>query len=278
MHERERGVVLRLVSAVQYGPVRAHAVSLDEATALIAERAKGGKGGFVLTPNVDHIAIARHEPAMAAAYARAFLSVVDGIPLVVISRLLGLAVRVKVSGSDLFEPLMARCAAEGVPVYFLGATAQSCEQASRKLRASYPALEIAGYDASDFDLERAPEEAEAALARARDSGARLIVVCLPPRKQLMLARFEDAYRPAVGIGAGSTLAFYVGAVQRAPAWVSRAGLEWLFRLSQEPRRLWRRYLVEDMAALPVFARMALDRLRGRPLQAPDPELRRPDAA
>jgi N-acetylglucosaminyldiphosphoundecaprenol N-acetyl-beta-D-mannosaminyltransferase len=266
------------VSAVQYGPIRAHAVSLDEATVLIAERAKSGKGGFVLTPNFDHIAIARHEPAMAAAYERAFLSVVDGIPLVVISRLLGLAVRQKVSGSDLFEPLMARCATEGVPVYFLGATAETCEQASRKLRTSYPAIEIAGFDASDFDLERAPEAAEAALSRARDSGARLIVVCLPPRKQLMLARFEDAYRPAVGIGAGSTLAFYVGVVQRAPSWISRAGLEWLFRLSREPRRLWRRYLVEDMAAVPVFARMALDRLRGRPLQGPDPELRRPEPA
>ena len=89
---------------------------------------------------------------------------------------------------------------------------------------------------------------------------------MPPAKQLMLYRFEDEYRPAVGIGAGSTLAFYAGAVSRAPRFVSRIGLEWLYRLCQEPGRLWRRYLLEDPKALPVLARMVLDRLRGRPLE------------
>ena len=81
----------------------------------------------------------------------------------------------------------------------------------------------------------------------------------------MLHHFEDDYRPAVGIGVGAALAFYVGEVQRAPAWMSRVGLEWLYRLSQEPRRLWRRYLIEDPQALPIFLRMAIDRARRRPL-------------
>jgi len=93
-----------------------------------------------------------------------------------------------------------------------------------------------------------------------------VLVCLPPAKQLMLHRFVDDYRPAVGIGVGSTLAFYSGLVRRAPAWMSRLGLEWLHRLGQEPSRLWRRYLVEDPKGLLVLGRMALDRLRGRPLE------------
>ena len=256
------------IEVVQFGPVRAHAVSMPEAIELIAERARGDDGGFVLTPNLDHIAIALETPEMVEAYDRAFLSLADGAPLVAVSRLLRLPLRDKVSGSDLFEPLMARCARERLPVYFLGATASACEATTRKLRAAHPDIEIAGYDASVFDLDGNPAAVIEALHGARASGARLVLVCLPPRKQLLLARFEEEYRPAVGVGAGSSLSFYAGEVRRAPRWVSRLGGEWLYRLFREPRRLWRRYLVEDLVALPVLAGMILDRLRGRPLSRP----------
>ena len=255
----------RETQVVEFGPVRAHAVSTDEAVDLIAKRAASGRGGFVLTPNLDHLALSRRNPEFGAAYDRVFLSLADGMPLIAASRLLRLPIREKVSGSDLFEPLMARCARDRLPVFFLGATPSTCEAASRKLRAQYPGFDLAGYDASHFDLEGDPAAARDALRRARESGARLVLVCLPPVKQMMLFRFEDDYRPAVGIGVGSTLAFYAGELQRAPDWVSRVGLEWLYRLSREPRRLWRRYLIEDPQALPIFLRMALDRLRGRPL-------------
>jgi N-acetylglucosaminyldiphosphoundecaprenol N-acetyl-beta-D-mannosaminyltransferase len=238
---------------------------MAEAIDMIAQRAASGKGGFVLTPNVDHIAIARRTPEMATAYQRAFLTLADGVPLVAVSRLLRLPLREKVSGSDLFEPLMARCAVDHLPVFFLGATPEACRAATQKLRASHPGIEIAGTDSSMFDLDADPAGALDAVRRARQSGARLIMACLPPRKQLLLARFEDEYRPAVGIGAGSALSFYVGEVRRAPAWASGLGLEWLYRLTREPRRLWRRYLIEDVAAAPVLAQMVLDRLRGRPL-------------
>ena len=268
----------REIEVVQFGPVCAHAVSMGEAIDVIAQRAASGEGGFVLTPNLDHIAIARKNPEMVTAYRRAFLSLADGVPLVAVSRLLRLPVKEKVSGSDLFEPLMARCAVDHLPVFFLGATQETCRAATQKLEASHPGIEIVGSDSSVFDLDADPSGAVEALRHARQSAARLIVACLPPRKQLLLARFEDEYRPAVGIGAGSALSFYVGEVRRAPAWASALGLEWLHRLTREPRRLWRRYLIEDMAALPVLAQMVFDRLRGRPLSRSAGTLRRPAAA
>ncbi len=264
----------RQLEAVQYGSICAHAVSMGEAVDLIARRAASGEGGYVLTPNLDHIALSRRDPETAAAYERVFLALADGMPLVAVSRLLRLPVKEKVSGSDLFEPLMARCAHDRLSVFFMGATQEVCEAATRKLRTSYPGIEIAGYDASTFDAEANPGGVIAALNHARESGARLIVVCLPSKKTFLLSRFEEEYRPAVGIGAGSALSFYVGDVRRAPAWVSRLGIEWLYRLIQEPRRLWRRYLVEDVAALPVLAGMVLDRLRGRPLTRTVEPLRR----
>jgi N-acetylglucosaminyldiphosphoundecaprenol N-acetyl-beta-D-mannosaminyltransferase len=253
----------RDLDVVDFGPIHADAVSLGDAVDIIAERAASGEGGFVLTPNVDHLSISLRNPEFADAYRRCFLSLADGMPLVLISRLLRLPLRHKVSGSDLFEPLMARCAGEGLPVFFLGATSATCEAATQRLSATYPAIRVTGYDSSVFDLNVDADHAVAVLRRARDAGTRLIVVCLPPIKQLMLSRFENEYRPAVGIGAGSALSFYVGEVRRAPRWMSQNGLEWLHRLAQEPRRLWRRYLLEAAPVLPVFARMVLARLAGR---------------
>ena len=97
------------------------------------------------------------------------------------------------------------------------ASRPACERATERLRRSHPGLVVAGHDSSLFDLDADPLAAEAALRRARDLGARVVLACLPVAKQLMLYRFEDAYRPAVGIGAGSALAFYAGEVRRAPA-------------------------------------------------------------
>ena len=253
----------RDVAIVDFGSIHVHAVSIGEALDVIAKRAAGGDGGFVLTPNVAHLALSSRSAELVAAYGRCFLSLADGMPLVLLSRILRLPLRHKVSGSELFEPLMARCARDGLPVYFVGATPKACAAAAEKLHAAYPAIRIAGHDSSSFDLDRAPEHVAAVLRRARDAGARVIVVCLPMAKQLMLARYEHEYRPAVGIGAGAALSFYAGELRQAPAWMSRSGLEWTHRLLQEPRRLWRRYLVDSVWALPIFARMAVDRIAGR---------------
>jgi UDP-N-acetyl-D-mannosaminuronic acid transferase (WecB/TagA/CpsF family) len=128
----------REVAVVRFGAVHAHAVSRAEAIELIVERAKSGTGGFVLTPNVDHVSLSTRNSEVALAYSRCFLSLADGMPLVLLSRLLRLPLREKVSGSDLFEPLMARCAREGLPVFFVGATTEPCEAAARKLQIEYP--------------------------------------------------------------------------------------------------------------------------------------------
>ncbi len=226
-------------------------------------------GGFVLTPNVDHIAMAQRSPSLVAAYRRCFLSLPDGMPLLMIARLLRLPVPEKVSGSDIFEPLLARCAREGLPVFFLGSTAESCERATLLLKDRYPEIEITGYDDSFFDPESDSDTAVRALHRARASGARVIICSLPPAKQVLLSEFMWEYAPAVGVATGGALSFLVGDVKRAPSWVSRSGFEWLYRLIQEPRRLWRRYLVEDAAAFPVFASMLVQRLMGRSLSEPD---------
>ena len=255
----------RELPRVRFGRVHAHAISRDDAIDLIVARARNGLGGFVLTPNVDHIAVAQRSPALAEAYRRSFLSLADGMPMVLVSRLLGLPLQTKVSGSDMFEPLLARCAEERLPVFFFGSTAASCERAIAELARRYPTIEITGYDDSYFDVDADPTAAVQALHRARASGARIVICSLPPTKQVLLSQLMWEYAPAVGVATGGALGFFVGDVKRAPLWVSRMSFEWLWRLVHEPARLWRRYLIEDIAALPVLAAMAVKRLLGRPL-------------
>jgi N-acetylglucosaminyldiphosphoundecaprenol N-acetyl-beta-D-mannosaminyltransferase len=202
-------------------------------------------------------------------YRRCFLSLADGMPMVLASRLLGLPLQEKVSGSDVFEPLLARCADEGLPVFFLGSTSELNERAILMLKELYPHIEITGYDDSRFDPDADLDTAARALHRARASGARIVICSLPPAKQVLLSQLMWEYAPAVGVATGGALSFFVGDVKRAPTWVSKMSFEWLWRLVHEPARLWRRYLIEDIAALPVFAGMIVKRLLGRAQSSTD---------
>jgi N-acetylglucosaminyldiphosphoundecaprenol N-acetyl-beta-D-mannosaminyltransferase len=256
--------MMRELPRVRFGRVHVHALSSAEAIDLIVARARGGLGGFVMTPNVDHIAIAQRSPALVEAYRRCFLSLADGMPMVLLSRLLRLPLQAKVSGSDVFEPLLARCAKERLPVFFLGSTADLNERAILELQQRYPEIRITGSDDSYFDVDCDRDVAGRVLRQARASGARIIICSLPPAKQVLLSEYMWDYAPAVGVATGGALSFFVGDVKRAPAWVSYLSFEWLWRLAHEPGRLWRRYLVEDVAALPVFVAMVVKRLLGRP--------------
>lgn len=229
--------------------------------ALIADR----RGGFVVTPNIDHIVIAHRDAAVQAAYARASLSLPDGQPVVWMARLLGSPAPERVSGSDLIWPLMARAAARDHKVFFFGTTEAISREAERRLVARYPALRVVGRDWSFWSEDDATEPDASAVVRAiRQSGADLVIVALSaPRQELWMARHAQALAPAIAIGLGASLDFVAGAVTRAPAWVSHAGLEWLYRLAQEPRRLAYRYLVRDPQILPIFAREFFGKMRGR---------------
>ena len=171
------------------------------------------------------------------------------------ARALGTPLPEKISGSDFIEPLMARAAIRSRRVFFFGATPAISAEAERRLVSRHPQLRIVGRDCSYWSPDPADAAAGERVARAiRDAGADLVIVALgSPKQELWMAQHERLIAPAVALGLGASLDFVAGAVTRAPAWVSRAGIEWLYRLAQEPRRLAYRYLVRDMQALPIFA-------------------------
>jgi N-acetylglucosaminyldiphosphoundecaprenol N-acetyl-beta-D-mannosaminyltransferase len=228
--------------------------ALDAIDALVSR----GHGGTVFTPNVDHVVQAEENVRFRDAYAAAALSLVDGMPVLWASRLMGSPLPEKVSGSDLVVPLLERAAVRGWRVFFLGGLPGAAEDARDLLVARIPGLCIVGVASPKVDVDGALSAHDAIVDVLREARPDLVLVALgAPKQELFSHAIAERMRPAVLVGVGGTLDFIAGKVRRAPPWMSASGLEWLYRLGQEPRRMWRRYLVRD----PKFLLIVLRELR-----------------
>jgi N-acetylglucosaminyldiphosphoundecaprenol N-acetyl-beta-D-mannosaminyltransferase len=249
---------------VRIGELDVDAVTLDGALARIAELIERGSGGAVFTPNVDHVVKAETHLPFRQAYARADLRLADGMPLLWASRLVGSPLPEKVSGSDLIVPLARLAAERGWRVYLFGGGAGVASQAGEKM-AEELGVHVVGTDAPNINPDGNSDDTERFLSRIRAAGPDLLLVALgTPKGELWIDRFRGHIAPTVAIGVGGSFDFFTGRVRRAPPWMSRAGLEWLFRLTQEPRRMWRRYLIDDPRFVAIVARSWRSARRERP--------------
>jgi N-acetylglucosaminyldiphosphoundecaprenol N-acetyl-beta-D-mannosaminyltransferase len=242
---------------IRIGDIWIDRLTLGEALDSIEGLVDARRGGVVFTPNTDHLVTAEDDAELREAYAGADLALVDGMPVVWASRLLGTPLPERVSGADLTPVLLERAARRGLRVYLFGAKPGVAEKAAERLRGD--GVVVAGTASPFVGLTAQPDEDEI-VAQVRAARPDLVLVALgSPKQERFIHRRARQLAPAVCIGVGATLDFLAGTVRRAPRWMSRAGLEWLFRLVQEPRRLARRYLWND----PRFALIVW-----RTLQAP----------
>jgi N-acetylglucosaminyldiphosphoundecaprenol N-acetyl-beta-D-mannosaminyltransferase len=235
------------------GKVPVDVVTFQQAIDRIEELVEAGQGGSVFTPNVDHVVNVDADPTFEAAYARASLCVADGMPLVWASKLLGQPLPERVAGSDLLEPSLRLAARKGWRVYFLGAGPGVAEKAAQVAKDRFGA-NVVGFDAPFVKLE---DEAQLdRIARQlTDAKADLVMMAFgAPKQEFLMDRIADRVKPAVMLGIGASLDFLAGTVKRAPELMRKTGFEWLYRLTQEPGRLWRRYLVNDPKFAAIFLR------------------------
>lgn len=234
------------------GGVWVDVLTFDGALGQIERLVDLGQGGAVFTPNVDHIVKAASNSAFRRAYSRASLSLADGMPLIWASHLLGCPLPERVAGSDLLEPVLRLAARRGWRVYLLGGAPGVAEATARLLTESM-GIVVAGWD--DGRIESDGSDATGgSFERAAAAQAHLVFVALgPPKQELWIDRARDVIHPAVALGVGASLDFLVGKYKRAPRWMGAVGLEWAYRLGQEPRRLWRRYLVEAPRFIGIVA-------------------------
>jgi exopolysaccharide biosynthesis WecB/TagA/CpsF family protein len=182
----------------------------------------------------------------------------DGQPVRwALNSLYGAGLTDRVYGPELTMRVLRRCAEEGLPVYFYGSTAPTLDKLSAALQTQLPSLKIAGSEASKFRAARPGEDREIA-DRIRASGARLVLVGLGcPRQEI----FTYAMRPLVDVplmAVGAAFDYHAGTLRKPPPWVQRRGLEWLWRLGLEPRRLWKRYVLLNPA---YVTRLTAQKLR-----------------
>ena len=217
---------------------------------------------YVTAAAVNLVMSAREDAATRAAVLGATLAVPDGQPLVWALRALGHAPATRVYGPDLMAAFCARAAINGTPIYLYGGRShEALELLERRLRERFPGLVIAGGFSPPF---RELDEDE--LARALDaidaSGASVVWVGTgQPKQELWMARVRARLRAPLLVGVGAAFDFHAGLVPQAPRWMQRAGLEWSYRLSREPRRLWRRYARYNPLFAAAFARQLARHLR-----------------
>lgn len=230
--------------AIELDGVWLHAVTEKQSIEFIMDELEAGRGGVAMTPNVDHIRRCKRDLHFSALLAESDLVVPDGMPLVWASRLAGTPLPQRVAGSDLISSLSAAAAARGKSIYLLGGTQGTADAAARILQGRNPFLRVAGTACPPvgFDLDAAQIESIAAnLDVARPD---IVFVALgSPKQERLIDSIRHVLPHAWWLGVGVSFSFLSGDVRRAPVWMQRYGLEWLHRLSQEPRRLFKRYVI-----------------------------------
>lgn len=255
--------------AVRVAGLDFDALSEEQVVAHIVAESRDGRGGRVATPNIDICRQVRRDPAARALVNESSLVVPDGMPLIWAARLRGDQLPERVTGSSLIFTLSAAAAENGRSIYLLGGEPGVPQRAGDELARRYPGLSVAGADAPLVGLDQQPGEIAAIRKRLEEAAPDIVYVGLGfPKQERVIAALAPAMPAAWFIGCGAAIPFAAGALPRAPQRIQRLGLEWAYRLMREPRRLFRRYVVNDLPfALRLIASSAAARLRPARMRA-----------
>lgn len=234
--------------------------SFDEVVGRIIDQTfSNNSPEYVVTPNAQHILTLQKDTHFREIYGKAFLVVPDGVSLLWAAKFLQTPLEGRVNGTDLFERLCAIAAEKGLKIFLLGGRPGAADKAAEILQARYPDLKIVGTYCPPYRFES--NLAELALINAKIQAAtpHILFVGLgaPKQEKWIYANYQQLSVP-ISIGIGVSFELVAGMVQRAPVLMQKSGLEWLFRLIVEPKRLWQRYIVGN----PLFIWLVLKQKLG----------------
>jgi N-acetylglucosaminyldiphosphoundecaprenol N-acetyl-beta-D-mannosaminyltransferase len=238
-------------------------VEADVVAHVLAELTDG-RGGRIITPNVDILRRTTRDAEARHHVGSATVVVADGAPLIWASRLAGQPLPARVPGSDLIWSLSAALGRTGRSIYLLGGEPGTAEKAASVLTDRFPTLVVSGFDSPPFGFDADPAALDDVCTRATAAKPDLVFVGLGfPMQERLIRRLQTTLPSAWFLGCGAAIGFVAGVRRRAPGWMQRTGLEWLHRLISEPRRLVRRYLLHDVPfALQLLTTSALGRQSG----------------
>lgn len=223
--------------------------AVDEAEKLIE---KPGCS-YIVTPNLDHIVMLDADKEFAEIYSNADLILADGKPLIWISKLLKNPIKEKISGSDFFPCMCNMCADKGYSIFILGAAEGVADKAAQNLCNKFEGLQIAGTYSPPFGFEKNRNELEKINRIVKDASTDVLAVSLgSPKGEKFLYKHLAEYGISLGISIGAAIDFEAGNVKRAPKWMSECGIEWFFRITQDPKRLIKRYWNDAIKIIPII--------------------------
>lgn len=236
-------------------------ISFGEAIEIIELLIKRGKGSYIVTPNVDHIVKLQKDIEFKQIYEEATLVLADGTPILWTAKLLGTPIKEKISGSDLFPKLCEIAAVKGYRLFFLGGREGAALKSAEILKYKYPNIQIVGVYSPPFGFENDKQENEKIAKMIKNRKPDILFVGLgAPKQEKWIYKNKDEYQAPVSIGIGVSFEFMSGMLKRAPKWMQYSGLEWFWRFVMEPKRLWKRYLVDDLRFFLIVIKQRLKTL------------------
>lgn len=227
-------------------------ITMTEALDIIDELIQKNKNAYVVTPNVDHIVQLENDVEFQSVYKNADLVLVDGKPLLWIAKHYGTPIKEKISGSDLFPLLCERAAIKQYKMFFLGAAEGIAEKAAYNLKNRYAGLQVVGTYSPPYGFENDDGEVNNIINMISSAAPHILIVGLgAPKQEKFIAKYRNLLGVPISLGLGASLDFEAGNKKRAPKWMSKCGLEWLYRLFSEPGRLAKRYWHDIKAIIPL---------------------------
>lgn len=225
-------------------------LTMQETLQAINQLIQENKSAYVVTPNVDHIVQLETNRELQEVYKNASLILTDGKPLLWIANWYGTPIKEKISGSDLFPLLCNMAAAKGYKMFFLGAAEGVAKKAAENLAVKYKGLQVVGTYSPPFGFENNQNEMDKIKNMIKSSKPDILIVGLgcPKQEKFMYNHCKELGVP-ISLGLGASFDFEAGNIKRAPRWMANHGLEWLFRITQDPKRMAKRYLVDDRKIL-----------------------------
>ncbi len=219
--------------------------SFNDAVERIIDRAVTGViPSYVVTPNAQHVLSLQRDANFRDIYEKAFLAVPDGVSLLWSAKFLQTPLNGRVNGTDLFEELSAVAEQKGLKIFLLGGRSGAAEEAKKTLQARHSDLKIVGTHCPPYGFESQPEELALINSKIKAAAPDILFVGLgaPKQEKWIYDNYQELGVP-VSLGIGVSFELVANMVQRAPLWMQKWGLEWLFRLIVEPKRLWKRYVM-----------------------------------
>ena len=222
-------------------------LTMQEALETIDALIQENKNAYVVTPNVDHIVQLETNKELQDVYANASLILTDGKPLLWIAKWYGTPIKEKISGSDLFPLLCDMAAKKGYSMFFLGAAEGVAAKEADNLMNKYKGLQVIGTYSPPYGFENDSSEMNKIDAMIKKARPDILIVGLgcPKQEKFIYNNYKKLGVP-ISLGLGASFDFEAGNIKRAPKWMANHGLEWLFRITQDPKRLMKRYLINDM--------------------------------